>query len=59
MFKIEYLFSDNLSFRVGYCVFIEIPLRLSPSLTFRNRNLNMNSDVTFFYAYLNLCIKND
>ena len=35
MFKIEYLSSNNLSFTEGYCVYIEIPLRLSPAPTFK------------------------
>ena len=35
MFKIEYLSSYTLSLRVGYCVNIEILLRLSLVQTFR------------------------
>ena len=36
MFNIEYLSGYyNLSFRVGVCVYIEIPLRLSPAPTLR------------------------
>ena len=35
MFKIEYLFSYNLPFRVGYCMYIEFLLRFSSASTFR------------------------
>ena len=35
MFKIDYLSSYNLLSEWGYCIYIEIPLRLSPTPTFR------------------------
>ena len=49
MFKIEYLSSYNLSFRVGYCVYIEIPLRFSTAPTFRALKKYERSDVTFLH----------
>ena len=52
MFQIEYLFSYTLSFRVGYCVYIEISLKLSPAQTFRALKKYEHSDVTFSYAHL-------
>ena len=53
MFKIKYLSSYNISFGVGYCVYIEIPLRLSPAQTFRALFKKIKRrDVTFSYAHL-------
>ena len=53
MFKIEYLSSYNLSFRVGYCVYIEIPLRLSSAPIFGAlKKMSAVHDVTFSYVRL-------
>ena len=48
MFKIKYLSSYNLSFRVGYSVYIEIALRLSSAPSFRAfKNMSAVMYVTF------------
>ena len=51
MFKTEYLSSYNRSFRVGYCVYIEIR-RLSPAPTVRALNEYERRDVTFSNGHL-------
>ena len=45
---------NYLSCRVGYCVNIEIPLRLSPALTLKTLKKYERSDVTFSYASSNI-----
>ena len=44
MFKIEYFSSYNLSSEWGYCVYIEILLRLSPAPTVRSLKKYERSD---------------
>ena len=51
MFKIEFLSSYTLSFRVGYSVYIEIPLRLSPTPTFRALK-NMSAVMLHFLMHI-------
>ena len=46
-----YLFTIFVS-KWGYCVYIEIPLRLSPAPTFRTLKIYKRSDVTFSYTLL-------
>ena len=54
MFNIEYLPNLITIFlsEWGYCVYIEIPLRLSPAPTFRALKKYERSDVTFSYTHL-------
>lgn len=51
MFKIEYISSYNICFRVGILFYMGIPLKLSPALTFRSLK-NERSDVIFSDAHL-------
>ena len=51
MLKIEYLLTIFLS-EWGHCVYIEIPLRVSPATTFRAFIKYERTDVTFSYAHL-------
>ena len=55
MFKIEFLSSNTLSFRVGvlclHFVYIEVPLRLSPTPTFRALK-NMRAVILHFLMHI-------
>ena len=52
MLKIEFLSITVTIFLSiwGYCVYIEIPLRLRPAPTFRTLKKYERTDVTFSYA---------
>ena len=52
MFKIEYLSSEIFLSEWGYCVYIEIPLRLNPAPTFRALKKCERKNVTFYYAII-------
>ena len=52
MFKTEYLSSYTFLSEWGYCVYIDILLRLGPTPTFRALKKCERSDVTFSYTHL-------